>query len=358
MNKRVAIIGTMGLPAKYGGFETFVHFLVEYLAKDYEITVYCSGPEYQERLPSYLGAKLVYMPFRANGPQSLLFDFVSILHAFFYADVILVLGASGGFLYPFARFLGKRIILNQGGIDWRRSKWGPMTQKLMHFLEASSVKKAEVLVCDNKGIGDYFLTTYGRKSHLIEYGGDQASRPPLTGSFLAEYPYVREPYAFAVARIQADNNIEMILDGFAQSTGFPLVFIGNWASSDFGKAVKARYSTFPHIHLLEAIYDPDVLNSFRAYCSLYVHGHSAGGTNPSLVEAMHLGLSIASFDVVYNRATTEDKALYFKDAEGLAALVRETPESTWRAQSAVMMEIAQRRYKWSIIAAKYAELFT
>ena len=149
----------------------------------------------------------------------------------------------------------------------------------------------------------------------------------------------------------------MILEGFARIPEFPLVFIGNWQNSPFGREIKQKYSGYSNLHLLEAIYDQDILNRFRGYCSIYLHGHSAGGTNPSLVEAMHLGLPIAAFDVIYNRATTECKALYFKTAEELATLIQETPEPLWEGIRKTMAEIAERRYKWNIIAAKYAELF-
>lgn len=347
----------MGLPAKYGGFETFVHFLVLHLANDFDFTVYCSGPDYKLRHKTLNGAKLTYLPFRANGPQSVLFDSLSILHACLFSDVLLVLGASGGVLVPLAHFLGKKVIFNEGGLDWQRSKWGPQTQKFLKFLEKAAIKGTDILVCDNEGIADYFRSTYGMDSALIEYGGDQHSRPTLTEAFMERYPFVREPYALTVARVQPDNNIEMILDGFSCNPKYPLVFIGNWANSEFGKEMRKNYEGFPHLHLLEAIYDPEVLNSFRGYCSIYVHGHSAGGTAPSLVEAMHFGLPIAAFDVVYNRSTTEGKALYFKNTDELAALVRETTEEIWERQGRVIFEISERRYKWQIIADKYAAIF-
>lgn len=346
----------MGLPAKYGGFETFAHFLVLHLAQEFDFIVYCSGPDYLERPKTFLGARLKYLPFRANGPQSVIFDTLSIMHACMFTDTLLVLGSSGGAILPLVRVLGKKVIFNQGGLDWQRSKWGPWAQKFLKLLERLAIRGADVLVCDNQGIADYFKETYNKQSHLIEYGGDQISKPPLTSEFEGQYPLVKNPYSFSVARIQPDNNIEMILEGFSRTPQHSLIFIGNWASSDFGIATKKKYSGFSNIQLIEAIYDPKTLNRFRGYCSIYVHGHSAGGTNPSLVEAMNLGLPIAAFDVIYNRATTEDRALYFKTAEDLSTLIQETPEKTWEEQRITMLEIAGRRYKWSIITEKYAEL--
>ena len=259
--------------------------------------------------------------------------------------------------FPFAKLLGRKVILNQGGLDWQRSKWGNWTQKFLKFLERSSVIKTDVLIADNQGIRDYFFTTYGRESYLIEYGGDQITRPALTNAFLNLYPIARTPYAFAVARIQRDNNIEMILEGFLKTPEHSLIFVGNWNTSTYGQQVKEKFGHVPNLHLLEAIYDSEILNQFRAYCAIYIHGHSAGGTNPSLVEAMHLGLPIASFDVTYNRATTENKCLYFSTADELSNLLRLTPVQIWENQRFVMHEIAQRRYCWDLIAEKYSQLF-
>ena len=347
----------MGLPAKYGGFETFVHFLVLHLGTYFDFNVHCSGPDYQDHPKSFLNAKLTYFPVHANGPQSVLFDTLGILHACLFSDVLLVLGASGGLMLPIAHFFGKRVVHNPGGIEWQRSKWGPKTQRFLKILERYALKGTDVLVCDNQGILDYFRKTYGREGNLIEYGGDHISKPELTDDFRNKYPYVASPYAFSVARIQPDNNIEMILEAYRNTPEHQLIFVGNWAGSAFGKEIKQRFASYNNIHLLEAIYDQDILNRFRAYCSIYLHGHSAGGTNPALVEAMHLGLPIAAFDVIFNHATSENKALYFKDAEELATLIQTTPMDTWTAQGAAMKEIANRRYTWSLIAAKYAELF-
>jgi glycosyltransferase involved in cell wall biosynthesis len=222
--------------------------------------------------------------------------------------------------------------------------------------EAVAVKAAQVLVADNAGIASYLKAAYGKESVLIEYGGDQVSLPAITPERLDRYPFVNAPYAFSVARIQADNNIEMILEAFSRSTDHVLVLVGNWSRSAFGVELKARFSGFHNLHLLDAIYDPEELNTLRGHCSIYIHGHSAGGTNPSLVEAMHLSLPIAAFDVVYNRLTTEGAARYFKNGDELAAMLNSVSTDSWNSQREVMKEIGVRRYRWSIIADKYAKL--
>jgi glycosyltransferase involved in cell wall biosynthesis len=346
----------VGLPPKYGGFETLAHFLVLHLGEKMQFTVYCSGPDYPLRPATYLSARLKYLPFRANGSQSVVFDLLALIDGCFRADVILLLGVSGGIFVPLSRLFRKRVILNIGGLDWQRSKWGRWASRFLRLSEAVAVKWADVLVADNSGIASYLAAEYGRDSVLIEYGGDQISLPPVTDERLNRYPFLNSPYAFSVARIQADNNIEMILDAFARSGKKILVLVGNWAGSAFGRDLKARYRDYPSLHLLEAIYDPDELNTLRGHCSVYIHGHSAGGTNPSLVEAMHLSLPIAAFDVIYNRATTEEAARYFKTADALTDLLNRVSQAEWEMQRAVLKEIAVRRYRWSLIAAKYAAL--
>jgi glycosyltransferase involved in cell wall biosynthesis len=350
IRRRVAVVGTVGLPPRYGGFETLTHFLIDCLGDAIDFIVYCSGPDYSMHVETYRSAKLKYLPFRANGAQSVIFDFVSL------ADVILVLGVSGGIFVPLTRCFGKRVVLNIGGLDWQRSKWGRLASRFLKVSEAIAVKWADVLVSDNEGIASYLKTEYGLSSVLIEYGGDQVTLPIITEDRKQRYPFLGHPYAFSVARVQADNNIEMILDAFATSSRHVFVMVGNWESSAFGRELKSRFSNHANLHLVEAIYDSEELNTLRGCCSVYVHGHSAGGTNPSLVEAMHLSLPIAAFDVVYNRATTEDSARYFRNADELAALMNSTSPGEWESQRTVMKEIAVRRYRWSLIADKYAKI--
>jgi glycosyltransferase involved in cell wall biosynthesis len=353
--RKVALAGIVGLPPIYGGFETLAHFLVLHLGEHLDFTVYCSGPAYKLRAKYYLSARLRYLPFHANGAQSIAFDLLSIFDGCFRADTILLLGVSGGIFVPLARLFGKRVVLNVGGLDWQRSKWSWIAKQFLKLSEAVAVRSSQVLIADNEGIAAYFASEYGRKSIVIEYGGDQVSLPEVTEEWRLRYPFLDAPYAFSVARIQPDNNIEMILEAFAQAGRHILVMVGNWNASTFGCALKARFADSSNLYLLDAIYDTEELNVLRGHCGLYVHGHSAGGTNPSLVEAMHLSLPIAAFDVVYNRATTEGAAQYFRSSEELADLLDRVPQDEWNDQRAKMKEIAERRYRWSVIAAKYSQ---
>jgi len=150
--------------------------------------------------------------------------------------------------------------------------------------------------------------------------------------------------------------VTMILEAFAQKSDMSLVFVGNWNNSDFGHKLKQRYETLAHLYLLDPIYDIGVLRTIRSNAALYVHGHSAGGTNPSLVEMMHFGLPVLAYDCIYNRSTTEGKAVFFNDADDLKEKVNALTETQMKVIGTEMLDIAQRRYTWDEIGRLYFEL--
>lgn len=357
---KVAVIGTVGVPANYGGFETLVENMVRQNRSDeLEYSVYCSSKNYNERHWVYQGAKVVYVPLKANGIQSIFYDIFSILHALRQADVLLILGVSGCCILPFVRlFSKKKIIVNIDGLEHRRDKWNKWIRKFLKSSEALAVKYADVVVADNKGIQDYVEKEYGKKSALIEYGGDHVicDTSGMEEEILRKYQLPKNGYSLALCRIEPENNVEMILKAFVLS-GDLLAFIGNWHNSEFGRRMKEEYGTIANIKLLEPIYDIKVLNVLRTYCKFYLHGHSAGGTNPSLVEAMYFGRPVFAFNVVYNRETTEGKAGYFGNEQELIALMSRACEEVWKKNGEAMREIAHRRYCWSVIADKYEQLY-
>jgi len=352
---QIAIIGTQGLPNKYGGFETLVDYLTKNLSEEFDFTVFCSSKIYENKIKFYNNSKLVYLPFNANGFQSLFYDSLSLILSIKY-DKILVLGSSGGFVLPLVKLFNKGIILNFGGLDWQRSKWSFFTKKILLMLEKLAVMNSAVLVSDNLGIQNYISKRYFRDSLLIEYGGDQIYKVNVTENLINKYSFLQNKYAFSVARIQPDNNIDIILEAFEKTNEFPLVFVGNWLNSEYGRKLKIKFSNKSNIILLDAIYNLDELNALRGNCTLYIHGHSAGGTNPSLVEAMNYPLAIVAFDSDFNKYTTENKALYFSNAQDLVKIIKNNRGYDFTVIRQNLKEIADRRYKWSIISNKYKEL--
>ena len=424
----VAIIGTVGIPANYGGFETLVEYLTKELGEKIPLVVYCSSKAYrkEELKDTHNSAELKYISLDANGLQSIFYDVLSLIKASFYSDTILILGVSGTIILPlFRKFYKGKIICNIDGLEHRRDKWNKWIKKFLKFSEKCAVKHSDIIIADNKAIQDYVFQEYGVPAVLIAYGGDHVN-DYLTSVAVNEYEeqvYDREEvlvayegelenrhlnsreekikshsfmeneakeydqesafplkrqkqlkkhvlslevkskynipdeYAFKVCRIEPENNVEMILEAFSKAT-FSLVLVGNWDRSDFGLKMKEKYSSYENIILLDPIYDQDTLNQIRANALVYVHGHSAGGTNPSLVEAMCLGLPILAFDVVYNRETTLNQAFYFKDVEELAVYVNDLNPKYLKLIGQKMFEIANEEYSWKVIAQKYYSLFT
>ena len=358
-NKKVAIIGTVGLPANYGGFETLTAHLVEHLSSSYEMTVYCSGKKYPkaDRVSGYKGARLKYLPLDANGIQSILYDSLSILHALFYADVLLILGVAGAWLLPFVKlFTRKKIIISIDGIEWKRDKWNRLAQWYLFWAEGMAVKYSHIDISDNEAIQDYTASRYGSLSRIIEYGADHTLSVSKDTAGLKKYPFLNFPYAIKVCRIEPENNVHIVLEAFARLPQYRLVMVGNWANSLYGKELKAKYQKCANIHLSDPIYNQKALDLLRSNATVYLHGHAAGGTNPSLVEAMYLGLPVIAFGVSYNKVTTERKAMYFSDLDSLINTLEQTDFAALKKNGTVMKEIAIRRYTWALIAEKYDQL--
>lgn len=360
---KVAIIGTVGVPACYGGYETLVENLLDYKQNaNLEYQIYCSSKVYKEKRKIYKGAKLKYLPFNANGLQAPIYDTLSLIHAYFTCDQILSLGTVGSFILPFLKiFSKKKVIYNLDGLDNERAKFSSFSQKIIGKARKIAAKYGDVCISDNQGIKDYANRVYCRDSVLIEYGGDQAFPIKDDEKLLEKYGLKPREYSFKVARIEPENNIETILKAFSELLDEKLVVVGNWDKSDFGKRMKQEYSNFANIMMLNPIYEPLEINLLRSNCKLYIHGHSAGGTNPSLVEAMNLGLPIVANGVIYNRETTENKALYFEDqnSESLKDSLKSIIDSDTKLASVGkdMLEIAKRRYTWGTICQKYESLF-
>ncbi|MFN8334333.1 MAG: DUF1972 domain-containing protein [Cyclobacteriaceae bacterium] len=357
--KQIAVIGTVGLPANYGGFETLTEHLVKNMGSQYDVTVYCSGKRYPKnnRKPFHGKAKLHYIPLEANGIQSIFYDSWSILHALRYADVLLILGVAGAWLLPFVRlFTKKKIVISIDGIEWKRDKWNWMAKCYLWWAESIAVRYSHIDIADNESIQDYTAIRYKTLSRIVEYGADHTLQVAPTADDKQNYPFLRNPYAFKVCRIEPENNVHEVLKAFSELPEYTLVIVGNWTKSEYGIRLREQYSTYANIILFDPIYDQRSLDLLRSNAFVYVHGHSAGGTNPSLVEAMSLGLPILAYGVSYNRTTTEESALYFNDAESLRQLIRKTPVKKLIEIGRKMKRVAQRRYTWKLISTRYESL--
>lgn len=354
--KKITIIGTQGVPANYGGFESLVENIIgENKSPDINYTIFCSSKDLHQQLDEYKGAKLKYLPLSANGFQSILYDILSMLKLPKETDVILILGVSGCFILPIFRlFSKKKLIINIDGLEHRREKWGKLAKWYLKFSEKMAVKYADVIIADNKGIQDYVKEEYKKDAELIAYGGDHAIRyldPKFEADMLGNFSLTPKDYAITVCRIEPENNCHKTLEAFSK-TDNKLIFIGNWERSEYGRTLKEKYSKFSNITIQDPIYDIDVLYALRKNAGSYIHGHSAGGTNPSLVEAMFFGCPILCFDVVYNRASTQNKAYYWKDVNELVELLQ-----CKKLSGDEMKVIAEKEYTWKTIISQYEMLY-
>lgn len=357
MKKRVAIIGSQGVPAKYGGFETLVENIISrHKPEEVEYTVFCSAPDMDMTATEYKGAHLRYVNLRAHGKMSVPYDIISMIKALRGYDTILLLGVSGGIFVPLYRMLAwkKRVIVNIDGLEHTRKKWGTLAQKFLKFSLSSCIRFAHEIISDNKGIQDYVLSEYGRKPRLIAYGGDHAIRDvsyDRAEGILKYYGLESGKYDLSICRIEPENNCHLTLKAHS---GYytPLVFIGNWNHSDYSRDLYKKYSKHAGYYLFDSIYDLDILYALRVNARYYIHGHRAGGTNPSLVEAMFAGRPILAFDVVYNRETLQNTGYYFKNEEELRELLGRDGLEGKESQAA-----AHKDYRWQSISSLYEQIF-
>lgn len=357
--KKISIIGTVGIPAKYGGFETLTEYLTKDLNNDYDITVFCSSKSYEEQIDTHNTCKLKYIDLNANGVQSIPYDILSLFKSLKFADTILILGVSGCIALPFIKLFNKKtkILTNIDGLEWKRDKWNKYAKWFLKFSEKLAVKYSDVVISDNKVIQDYVKSEYGVNSELIAYGADHVEKIGISDELYAKYTFLKNPYAFTVCRIEPENNIHMILEAVSKYENISFVIIGNWDSSAYGINLKDKYSKYININIIDPIYDQSILNQFRSNCHIYLHGHSAGGTNPSLVEAMALELPIFAYGINYNKETTSHKAKYFNSSIELIKLFEILNEDELLKISKDMLDIANEKYIWQNISTDYSNLF-
>ncbi len=354
--KRVAILGTQGVPAKYGGFETLVENIIgENCSDDVEYTVFCSGKDMPERLPEYKGAKLKYVNFRANGVQSIPYDIVSMMRSMRGYDTIMVLGVSGCIFLPFLKLFSRsKIIVNIDGLEHRRAKWKGWVRRFLKLSESIAVRYADMTIADNRGIQDYVSHVYNKEAQLVTYGGNHVlvdvSKERET-EILEKYSLKKNEYHMSLCRIEPENNCHLTLEAFSKSKE-RLIFIGNWQHNCYSKKLKEQYSGYDNIILLDSIYDLDILYALRKNAKCYIHGHSAGGTNPSLVEAMFFGRPVLAFNIVYNRETTHHKAKYYQNSKELLRYIENIPDNGNK-----MSQVAWRYYTWKRVAKEYEALY-
>jgi glycosyltransferase involved in cell wall biosynthesis len=315
---RIAFIGSAGIPNRYGGFEAFVEHCAPELALCVEsVTVTCDAGLYPDRAAEHRGVRRTFIGVPANGAWSVLHDLLAFAAVFRRSTHVVVLGVSGGLWFPLFRLgcaiAGKRLLVNIDGVEWRRTKFSRSRRVFLRLLDALAQASAHGIVYDNAALRGYVLRAFRPKSVEIAYPGDHVER--LGGVDKAPGT------ALTVCRVEPENNLELLVEGALRSGLRRYTIVGNWGASAYGRALRERWSGEGRLELLDAIYDPARLAQLREGCETYLHGHSVGGTNPSLVEMLFYDCRILCFDCAFNRETAGDAASYFTDATSLASLI-------------------------------------
>lgn len=340
--RRIAFVGTVGIPNRYGGFEAFLEHTVPAMQTEgVDVVVTCDGASYPDGSAEFNGTRRVFIPCPANGTWSVLHDLLAFGAIFRLARCIYVLGVSGGIWFPLFRLAcgvtGRCLIVNVDGIEWQRGKFSGWKRSALWLFDYLAQRFAHVVIIDNSRLPARFPG----KTVEIAYPGDYVMRldlPRQAGT------------ALTVCRIEPENNIEMLIEGALLSSLRSYTVIGNWENSHYGRSVRARYADSPRLHLLDPVYDPAALARLRETCEFYVHGHSVGGTNPSLVEMLFYDCRICCYDVPFHHATAGEHASYFSTAEQLAQLLNSEQR---QGQS---RDDIRRRYTRRGVARQYLAL--
>lgn len=360
---KIAILGTRGIPNHYGGFEQFAEIISVNLVKlGHEITVY--NPHfhsYKENFFNDVKIKRAYSPEKYIGAAAnFIYDYLCFRDALKSDfDIILECGyhSNAPSYYLMKKTTKPVLITNMDGIEWKRSKWNNFTRKLIEKLEKLAVDKSDYLVSDNIGIQKYYQKKYNVDSYCIAYGADLINN--FNVGLLEDYKVESQKYFILIARLEPENNIETILDAFCQSqSDFPFLVIGNY-NTKYGDYVKHKYKN-NKIFFCGGIYDKKRLDSLRKYALAYFHGHSVGGTNPSLLEAMASQAFIVAHENEFNQSILEGNALYFKGKNDLKTIIADlssfslTKRQLFIANNCIAIE---NRYAWDLITKEYETLF-
>ena len=352
-------MGTRGVPAQYGGFETAVEEVGRRLAAaGVRVTVYARNPE--QSLRDYLGMEVVNLPtVRRKQVETLVHTGLSTVHAAVVGrpDMAFLFNAANAPFIPVLRAAGIPVAVHVDGLEWQRAKWSRVGRRYYRAAERASVRWANAVVSDARGIADHLMETYGRTSEFIPYGAPVGSH---ADGRLSELDLVADNYHLVVARFEPENHVLEIVEGYTQSRSQkPLVVVGSSPyADDYTAQIRARAAADSRVRLLGAVWDQELLDELYANCSSYLHGHSVGGTNPSLLRAMGAGAPVIAFDVVFNREVTGGHARFFQDAEGVASCLESAEQrpSDMRQMSAHGKSHVAVTYDWDEVAKQYLQL--
>jgi len=359
---RIAILGTRGIPNNYGGFEQLAQYLsVGLIEHGHDVWVYSSA-RHPYKQTTWKGVNIVHR----FDPENLLgsfgqfvYDLACILHARRQKfDVVLNLGYTSSSVWLWLLPNQSRIITNMDGLEWKRSKYSPMVKRFLVYAEKLAVKRSHTLVADSQAIQTYLYSRFSQPSAFIAYGADVFEQ--ADEQFLAKYKVQPYSYDILVARMEPENNIEMILDGVEASAGNRTFLVVGNIQNRYGTYIAGKFKNSSRIRFTGPVYDAPEINNLRFYSNLYFHGHSVGGTNPSLLESMACNCFVAAHDNEFNRGVLAENACYFSSVADVARIVANERKmsDTGRQFTAANLKRVKEQYSWPRIVMQYEKLMT
>lgn len=343
---KVSIVGSAGIPSRYGGFETLAEQLCLHLHNQLDFTVFCSSSFYSkdEQNKPLPGVRRRFLPLAPNGISSILYDFISMLMAIRTADILLVLGASGSILFPLLRILKPKtkIIFHPDGLEWKRKKWNRLVSFYLKTSVQVGCRFASTIIIDSKALMAQYQK-YEGKIRLITYGGDQFNVKKIYNS--------TSNYWLTIARAEPENNLEIIASAFTKLKNMKWVLISNYRKTRYGRKLYEQFNSNKNIIFKEEEYNKETLASYLSHCTGYIHGHSAGGTNPSLVSALFTDKPLLCHNNEFNKTTTHNQVSYFNTESDII-------QSIGSANSLTKQEMDfnfKNEYSWEQISRSYFE---
>ncbi|MFX0556020.1 DUF1972 domain-containing protein [Maribacter sp. CXY002] len=321
---KIGIIGTRGIPNNHGGFEQFAEYLSKYLVEEgHDVYVYNSHAHpYQKK--TWNGVYIIHK----NDPEDNIGTFGQFIYDFNCIidsrkrnfDIILQLGYTSSSIWGWLLPKKSIIVTNMDGLEWKRSKYSKPVQIFLKIAESLAIRTSDFLVADSIGIQDYLNEKYKTVSEYIAYGAELFTNPQEI--VLESYGVEKHSFDLLIARLEPENNIEVILDGVVMSGINRSFLVIGKHDTKFGEYLKRKFSRSTNIIFLGGIYNLNHLNNLRYFSNLYFHGHSVGGTNPSLLEAMASNSLIIANDNIFNKGVLGDNAYYFKNSDDVAILLQ------------------------------------
>jgi glycosyltransferase involved in cell wall biosynthesis len=366
---KIAFVSVRGIPNQYGGFEQFAEYISTGLVlKGHEVTVY--SPSYHPYKESeYKGVKIVhiYSPEKWLGSSigSFFYDFFSLKHALKKCNYDIIYEAGYTSIIPaFLWFNVKTIkypivVTNMDGLEFRRTKFSWLVRKFVEWEEKKAVQYSHYLIADNMGIFDYYRKKYGKESKFLSYGADIHAN--ANAKILSEFGLKSKDYYLLIARLEPENNVEMAILGYKNSSeyGKRLFVVVGKTNTKYGSFLYEKYGKDPYIKFLGGIYDFEKIDSIRHFSYAYFHGHSVGGTNPSLLEAMASGCFILAHDNEFNRAVLKGNALYYVSDESVSSLLNKIDQHVCNESFMIENNIKEieSEYSWKKLVDDHDRFF-